>query len=145
MQEWQSPIAANLKPLGQHAGITGEEMQTPTEGVGQHPGIVGEHKQERWVNMQEWQSPIAANLKPLGQHAGITGEEMQTPTEGVGQHPGIVGEHKQERWVNMRRNLQIGLVIVHRTVGVKELAGLPNTDLTFLVRIGDQLSLYSRP
>jgi hypothetical protein len=37
------------------------------------------------------------------------------------------------------------LVIVHRTVGVKELAGLPNTDLMLLMRIGDQLSLFSRP
>lgn len=38
-----------------------------------------------------------------------------------------------------------GLVIVHRTMGAKELTGLPNTDLMLLMRIGDQLSLFSRP
>jgi hypothetical protein len=30
-------------------------------------------------------------------------------------------------------------------MGVKELAGLPNTDLMLVMRIGDQLSLFSRP
>jgi hypothetical protein len=40
---------------------------------------------------------------------------------------------------------RIALVIIHRTVGVKELTGLPNTDLMLLMRISDQLSLFSRP
>lgn len=36
-------------------------------------------------------------------------------------------------------------VVIHRTVGVKELAGLPNADLVLLVHITDQFSFLSRP
>jgi hypothetical protein len=60
--------------------------------------------------------------------------------------PAIVLDSQSGKCLSNRRIIsRMSLVIIHRTVGVKELAGLPNADLVLLMHITDQCSLFSRP
>jgi len=53
--------------------------------------------------------------------------------------------HRGQRLTDRFVITKMRLIVIHRAMCAKELAGLPNADLVLLMGVRDQFSFFSRP